>query len=360
MTGAAPSAEERRELWAGAAVLALALAGAVFVVAIAPRLALADSIRVHVYFTELAGLREGAPVRSAGMEIGRVESISLAPEGAIARLGGRAGAAVEVALARAELARTWKRGSVVIGSRGLLSARFLELLPPDGELGPPLADGDELRGVDPPTLDRVLQRTWNNLRVTRRFAQEVAPEARRVRAELANLRATLHELLARPANGSGGASARSLDDELAQALAEAELALGDALGGRAGWDRAAAVLARALALRDEVATSWAGLSRDAAALAVALDAALAQVRRRAPAERVTEVVATLERTVGKLAVLGASAEAIWQRWQRREGTLGRLLSDPEFPEDAKELGKILKRQPWRIFGRPPDEIERAR
>jgi hypothetical protein len=29
------------------------------------------------------------------------------------------------------------------------------------------------------------------------------------------------------------------------------------------------------------------------------------------------------------------------------------MKDPEFPEDAKELGKILKRQPWKIIGRPP-------
>jgi hypothetical protein len=29
------------------------------------------------------------------------------------------------------------------------------------------------------------------------------------------------------------------------------------------------------------------------------------------------------------------------------------MNDPEFPEDAKELGKILKRQPWKVINRPP-------
>ena len=28
--------------------------------------------------------------------------------------------------------------------------------------------------------------------------------------------------------------------------------------------------------------------------------------------------------------------------------------DPEFPEDAKAIGKVLKRQPWRVIGRPKD------
>ncbi|HRC58655.1 MAG TPA: hypothetical protein PKU97_22185, partial [Kofleriaceae bacterium] len=67
------------------------------------------------------------------------------------------------------------------------------------------------------------------------------------------------------------------------------------------------------------------------------------------------VLAQGRAVVAKLAVVAASAQLVWQRWQRREGSLGRLLADPEFPEDAKELGKILKRQPWRIFGRPPEE-----
>jgi hypothetical protein len=43
-----------------------------------------------------------------------------------------------------------------------------------------------------------------------------------------------------------------------------------------------------------------------------------------------------------------------QRIARGEGSLGRLLTDPEFPEDTKELGKIMKRQPWKIVQKPPD------
>jgi hypothetical protein len=32
----------------------------------------------------------------------------------------------------------------------------------------------------------------------------------------------------------------------------------------------------------------------------------------------------------------------------------KLSRDPEFPEDAKALGKMLKRSPWRIIGHPDD------
>jgi hypothetical protein len=30
------------------------------------------------------------------------------------------------------------------------------------------------------------------------------------------------------------------------------------------------------------------------------------------------------------------------------------MQDPEFPEGAKDLGKIMKRQPWKIIARPHD------
>ena len=35
--------------------------------------------------------------------------------------------------------------------------------------------------------------------------------------------------------------------------------------------------------------------------------------------------------------------------------LGRLMKDPEFPEDAKALGKLLKANAWRILGHPVDD-----
>ena len=34
----------------------------------------------------------------------------------------------------------------------------------------------------------------------------------------------------------------------------------------------------------------------------------------------------------------------------------KLSRDPEFPEDAKALGKMLKRSPWRIIGHPDDNV----
>jgi hypothetical protein len=57
----------------------------------------------------------------------------------------------------------------------------------------------------------------------------------------------------------------------------------------------------------------------------------------------------------KVDPLLAMVREIIGRLERGEGSLGRLSRDPEFPEDTKELGKILKRQPWKILGKPEDK-----
>jgi hypothetical protein len=76
-----------------------------------------------------------------------------------------------------------------------------------------------------------------------------------------------------------------------------------------------------------------------------------------------------ERLVNKLRVVIADVTALIDRAEpalqnaqqlaailaRGEGSLQRIMTDPEFPEDSRELGKILKRTPWRVVGHPADE-----
>ena len=82
----------------------------------------------------------------------------------------------------------------------------------------------------------------------------------------------------------------------------------------------------------------------------------ARVRKSCTARTSSWLIAIerMRAAAAKIEPMLAVVDQINQRLARGEGTLGRLSRDPEFPEDAKELGKILKRQPWRIFGRPND------
>ena len=74
------------------------------------------------------------------------------------------------------------------------------------------------------------------------------------------------------------------------------------------------------------------------------------------AEAIDKIELAIDRVraaIDKVDPLLAQVEALQQHFARGDGSILKLMHDPEFPEDAKELGKILKRQPWKIISRPP-------
>jgi phospholipid/cholesterol/gamma-HCH transport system substrate-binding protein len=335
----------------GAITLILLVAGIAFAVFIAPRIEWGDHIRIRVYFHHTGGLREGAPLVAGGQAIGRVEAIGFSPRGAPGPLGGEEGIAVTVAVRAGWARRVLRGGDVFIASRGALSERYLELAPPrDVAAARPLAEGDELLGRDPPTLDRVLERTWNNLTVAREFAGAVRPELDRLRGEIARLAETLLGL----APDLGGAD--GLLGEVAALRAEARALVEVGLGGDAGLAHLDAVIASARATLARARGVLDGLGAKAGELAAGAGALRDRIGAKAPAaiESARLAIDRLRAAIDRIDPLLAKLAEIHGRIARGEGSLGRLMKDPEFPEDAKELGKIMKRQPWKIIGHPPD------
>lgn len=346
-----PGGESRAQLAVGTAVLAALVVAVVFVLAIWPRLSFGGGARVEVAFAHVGALKEGAPLIVAGTAIGHIESITLVSrEGLPAGhpLAGEGGAIVGVRVGTAGRRRWAANAEVFISSKGVLGTRYLELGPPPGGAapGPAIAPGALVRGVDPPLIDRALQRTWDNLMVSRRFFDEVGPEARAVKVALTQLAATL--AAAEPTPGAWG----ELAAHVRAAIAEAQ-ALGDALDA-AGADPAALA---ALAARAEATLAHVRAQVDVMMTAAdRLGAELARVRvladRVAPAAlaRLRAVLADADRQLARAQALAANARGLLAILARGEGSLARLANDPEFPEDAKELGRIMKRTPWRILG----------
>jgi len=322
-------------------VLVLAIG---FVVFVYDKIEWGDPYRVKVYMASTGTVPIDAPFIVAGRAIGHVESIALAPRGTTPMMT-EDGVALTVALDRDEARRVPAGGDVFVTSRGALSVRFLELGPPPGQaLGPMLIDVREFRAKDPPTLDRVMQRTWENLNTARRFAEEVRPEARALSDEIDKLQATMLSI---------APEILFIDDF--SALADEVKKTYAVLGGDAG-------VARMRALADETQSTigfarqqLAKLRTSADMLGASLDVLKARLGGKG-AEAIEHVEVAIDRVkaaIAKVEPLIASVEVIQQRIERGEGSLLKLARDPEFPEDAKELGKILKRQPWRLIDRPP-------
>ena len=232
-----------------------------------------------------------------------------------------------------------------LASKGAFSDRYLEIGPAPAP-GAPLADGDQIRGTDPPSLDRVLQRTWDNLEATSKFFVAIRPELTALRHELDALSATLH----------GMPSVAPARADIVALVGEAQRTRDVALGGDAGIARVQATIALARTTLGELRATLAEL--DARAQLLRAGVAAVQVRLGTQGQRVLDhaqdAIARAQAALDKIDPLLASATDLADRFARGEGTIGKLMHDPEFPEDAKDLGRILKRQPWKIIGHPAD------
>jgi ABC-type transporter Mla subunit MlaD len=344
--------DERITRRVGALTLALGLAAIVFVVFIYDQIELRARTRIAIYFTQTGGLYEGAPVVIAGREVGMIEAIALSPRDAPnTPLAGVEGVAVTIALRTDDAKRIPRGGDFFITSKGAIGARFLELGPSPTPDGPSLADDARpILGRDLPSTDRVIQRTWDNLNIARAFGDAVRPELETLRAALHDLGGTLEQLSPNLVGVAGlGVEVSALVDEV-RTLRDV------GLGGESGRQKIDATIADSRALLARAKTTLDTLRGKATLLASSSAALRARLGEKGPAAvaAVEQLVDRLRNAIDKVDPLLAKIEEINTRIARGEGSLGKLARDPEFPEDAKALGKYLKRHPWKVFERPKD------
>jgi ABC-type transporter Mla subunit MlaD len=330
-------------------VLGTAIACLVFLL---DRIELGSPIRIRVVFRHIAGLRERAVLLVAGQPVGRIESISPLPHGAPGLLDGEVGVAVTVAIDGDSAWKVPAAAEIFVASRGPLSDRYLEVAPPHGAPGAPVHDGQELRGVDPPSLDNVLAHTWANMTTYKLFVEAVKPELAALRRQLDALVAQLDQLA--PDAGGASAGVAEMAAEARGLVADARHTYDRALGGDTGLESIRATVRDARTAVDRIRAAIDVLAPRAAELTANLARVRGHLAAAEPIARAEQAIAAIRTALDKLDPLLAGIGEIGDRLARGEGSVGRLMQDPEFPEDAKDLGKIMKRQPWKVIARPPD------
>ncbi len=326
-------------------MLILAIAGVAGMVVFG-NVRLTPTIVFHIHFGHMAGLEEGADVHLAGRQVGEITALRLVPAGSIPDghpLYPLGGVTADIRMEADYASRAAINGEYFVGSKGVLGARYIEIGPPAENAAAvrSIRNGDEVRGIDPPLLDRAIYRALRNLDASRDFLEDLAPEASALRDELAVLRELSTEVLP---------STESWDTLLADTKATSHevSALVDGTGDLGKLDRVLvqgettiesasseleSVRAGLFTLRDE-------LDRVSKVVPPGLGAKLEKVKTRFEKNLVT-----LDGALARARDLVATIE-------RAEGSIGAIMHDPEFSDDARDLGKLMKREPWKVFGHP--------
>jgi ABC-type transporter Mla subunit MlaD len=341
--------DERLTTRVGAAVLGLTAAAIVFVVTIYGRLD-KDGVTFRVYFSQVTAVPEGAGVQIAGRQIGTLTSIELVrgqdtPPGH--PLHGTGGLAAVATIDPAWARRIPHNSDFFINARSMFAPRYLEIGPPQNRALPDrfLRAGDEIRGIDPPSLDQVLQRTWDSLEDTKRFMDAIRPASQKLTAAIGRLTITIIGL--EPTDGAWTA----IDAETRAAYAEAEQLMAEARQGRLEVSRIAALAARTRALVARVE----GVVDEMRASVALLQAGVAKARGSIPADlqvRIDQAIADGQAALAGADEVLAGLRGIGDDIASRRGTVGGFLGDLELFDDMKELTKALKRNPWRVMTKP--------
>ena len=328
--------DERLNIRVGLALLA-AIAVAVGAVFGLSGRSLAAVHEYHVDFSRIAGLKTGAKVLLSGREVGQVKDIRFAQKGLLR---------VDIWVRRAFRPYIHENSEFYVGMGGsILGEPSLDIGPPHGTPGAELADGAIVRGIDPPKLDDVLSKLYQNLQsITEELRQDkdvVDPFLR----DLDHLLATLDDIHSEP-----GAITRIRDNVSVGTVAALDLIA----TLRKGTDDGVRIRATA----QEVSRLWTRTEKEMRSLGPRFDRAQAGLERLqevfSPSER-ARISKTFE-TFSKAADIGANVAHEIARLadyvQSGRGTLGALMNDVELVDDLKVIHQMLKDKPWMTLAKP--------
>jgi phospholipid/cholesterol/gamma-HCH transport system substrate-binding protein len=318
------------EIKVGAITLA-ALAIAVALLVVLEDVHLRPGIRFAVTMERTGALKEGAPIRVAGLTLGKIERIALAASGDPEE---PTSAVLHCWIEQRHAWLVRDDSEIFVNQTGIFGEQYLEV----GAVraGAPLRDGAVVKGIAPPRLDRVLANSYKNLEAATALIRDGMPELKALGAQLDELEGNLAALSPSPGDAllawrnfrALAREARAVADGFEDQDLSSTRAKADALS--AGITRAERDLAPRL-------RRLAGLFDKLAALRLGDFGRVVDDGRA--------ILGRAERTYAALLLLAAYVT-------EGRGSLGALMQDAELNDDLKAMSKRLKRTPWEAAGHP--------
>lgn len=299
--------------------------------------------RLHVDFGHSGGVPVGAPVKVAGVAVGRVRAIELKPDRRDSD-GKPLPVQMELAVESKVLHQLHADTRVVIATQGPLGEPYVELDPASGS-GAFLKGGEELRGEDPARLDQLLARmdkltsamsdllsggTGPGSEVGG-FLHDAAHLTRDLDGLLSENRETLVATLKDVHEAAG-------DLKVVAAQGRALLESGKVRGI---VDDASVVAAN---LRENVPPTIAD-AREATHHVNELTGSIS----KDDVGKIKDAIAQYERAGASLERIANRADKILAEVDAGKGSIGPLLKDDQLYKDLRDLVHDLKAHPWKVL-----------
>lgn len=298
---------------------------------------------VFVDFDNPGGIQTGAPVRIAGVKVGKVAELKFM--GGVIDPGTNRRSLVRAKLSIEQRVRDSVRQNAdfYVTTQGVLGEQFLAIDPGTNDR-PILAENSVVKGIDPPRLDLFLAKAFELLDTT-------VDGIRNNRELLSDLAVSTLALVK-------GVNSVVYDnkDRINRTVANLE-SLSTEMNDLTRAARSKYVdnprIARTIENIDKITTE---LSRDAAPLLKDSKEAMANLNRASAlvgspeeSEKMKKVVSQLSELAARANNAAAGAQSIVTHIKTGKGSVGALVMDEAVYDDLQELIRDLKHNPWKFF-----------
>lgn len=319
-----------------------------------------DGFEFNVEFENAGGLKPGADVAIAGLNVGNVQTLEFFEnknrnENNMNAVAVRATLSIEKEYAAA----VREDSEFFITTRGVLGEPYIEIVT-ETYKGPAITPGATLRGVDPPRMDLVISRAMRLLKALTDLLEDPEIATKDLLSNTALLMRTLQEIVSenRPQINSIFSGADSSLDEASKLLGSLNVVMEDGkpvkdmLGDLQVATRDFRVTARsARKLTGELDGRVEPLLDDVKS-AVKSAKELSDSANRIVSgneQKINDSIDNLHKSSEDLAAISGDAREMVKDVREGEGTVGQLLNDREIYDDLKETMRQIKRQPWKIL-----------
>ncbi|MBL8718022.1 MAG: MCE family protein [Myxococcales bacterium] len=307
-------------------------------------LSVARVYNLYVDFDNPQGLQVGAPVKIAGVKVGKVESLEFRAGKPDPKVPWRALVRVKLAIEDRVKDAVHDDAQFIITTQGVLGEPFISIAP--GTYDKPMLPPDSIRqGKDPPRLDVFLAEASDLLHLAHdAFTKEDGP---------------LHDIAKHGASLLKSVDLLVLDNKetITRIVKNTEkLSLAGVDLVNATKEKIDSPQVKRILHNIDVTT--AALAKDTGPLLKKTNETIAHLdtistdllgpEQRASIKKTLKEVETLAGTANKTM---ADVQGIVAHVKKGNGTIGGLLMDEEIYDDLQELARDVKHNPWKLFWR---------
>jgi phospholipid/cholesterol/gamma-HCH transport system substrate-binding protein len=300
---------------------------------------------VFVDFDNPGGLQTGAPVRVAGVKVGKVSELAFMGGKIDPKTNRRTLVRAKLAIEARVKESIHDDADFYVTTQGVLGEQYLAIDPGTTTKGI-LAENSIVKGIDPPRLDlflakayELLDTTMNGIRNNRELISDIATNTAGL---LKGLNTTLSENRERINRTVANLESLSAEANTLTVHARAQYVDNPKI-------------ARTIDNVDRLSTD---IRKDSAPMLKDAREALANMNRASKVIGGDEEQAKLKKTIEDVAQLAAranataaDAQAIVQHIKKGNGTVGALVMDEAVYDDVQEMVRDLKHNPWKFLWR---------